>query len=85
MELVGEDAGAVQALDLLLLGRQGAQVRLDDVDDDQVGGRDGAESGEEGLDGGVAGLHLHGESVLDGHAAVLPYHYHLQVHRALKL
>ena len=47
VELVGEDAGAVQALDLLLLGRQGAQVRLDDVDDDQVGGRDGAQSGEE--------------------------------------
>ena len=42
VELVGEDAGSVQALDLLLLGRQGAQVRLDDVDDDQVGGRDGA-------------------------------------------
>ena len=46
VELVGEDAGPVQALDLLLLGRQGAQVRLDDVDDDQVGGRDGAQPGQ---------------------------------------
>ena len=45
MELVGEDAGTVEALDLLLLWRQGAQVGLDDVDDDEVGGRDGAEPG----------------------------------------
>ena len=47
MELVGEDAGPVEALHLLLLGRQGAQVRLDDVDHDEVGRGDVAEPEEE--------------------------------------
>ena len=57
---------------------------LDNVDDNEVGGGDGAEPGEQRLDGRVPRLHLHGEAVLDGHAAVLPYHDHLQVHGALQ-
>ena len=64
VELVGEDAGTVEALDLLLLGRQGAQMGLDNVDDDEVGGGDGAEPGVVIQYCEMSGLGIHSTSYL---------------------